>query len=171
MKTAEELKNYTFKNMGPMRKWCVSEIDYMEQLLKQWITINNIGKKTPVEIINNSKICLYELEGLKTLTGYEAALYKCKEQFTYDVATIAVDLALQELAQRIYERTWSQYPQLQNLFFMIVRFNKFAESIMYIGPYYHTSSLAYKLFCDDGVFMTQGLEECKSLFHQIQIFS
>lgn len=168
MKNVRELAHYTHVNQGPMREWCNREYKHAEELLNKWIKSCRIESKQDNELVYD--IGVFDLEGSVVFQNYMRALLKCGEQYSPDTVTGAVDIVLQEMAEKLSNQMRTRYPCLRHMHHVVMRANKMMECVMYVGPYGIESESAYRLFCDGGVFMTQGLAVCKSLFGTIQLF-
>lgn len=168
MKNAEELAYYTRINRGAMQEWFNCEYKHAEGLLNKWIKEFRIRSRKDDELV--SDIAAYDLEGDVITQNYIAALVKCREQFTWDAVTGAIDIVLQEMAEHLSYHMRTQYPCLRHTHYVVMRANKMGECVMYIGPYGMTSETACRLFGDGGIFMTQGFAACSSLFSNIGFF-
>lgn len=173
MKNAKELAHYTNINMGPMREWYNHEYKYAEKILNTWIKDSRIGSKKDDEIVSDFNA--YNLNGNVIINNYSVALLKCEighsncPFYSLDIMTGALDIVFQEMADSLMTHMRNQYPCLRT-HYVVMRANKMGECVMYIGPYGHNSETAFRLFGDDGVFMTQGLSACIPLLSSIRFF-
>lgn len=162
MKSVEELAHYTYINGDAMRDWYNKEYKHAESLLNTWLKDFHISSKKDDELVRD--IAAYDLEGRIIVSNYMKALLKCHKEYTMDTVTGAIDIVLQEMAEKLSGHIHRRYPCLRT-HHVIMRANQSRECVMYIGPYYFDSPVACQLFGDEGVFMTQGMAECFSLFH------
>lgn len=167
MKNSKELAYYTGGNSGAMQEWYNREYKHTQNVLNTWLKDYRISSKKDNELVRD--IAAYDLEGDVIFQNYIRALLKCREEYTMDTVTGAVDIVLQEMAEKLSEHMRRRYPCLQT-HYVIMRANKSRECVMYIGPFYMDSETACRLFGDGGVFMTQGLAACNSLFGNIGFF-
>lgn len=169
MKNAKELAYYTaYVNQGDLRKWCIRENKYSEDLLNRFIKEYHIGNKKDTELVREHTA--FNREGGITFANYMTALTNCWEEYTLDTAAEAIDIVFQEMAENLTERMHRLYPCLQRTHVIVMRANKMRECVMYIGPNYFFSQRAHLLFSDGGVFMTQGFSACGPLFNNIWDF-
>lgn len=168
MKSVSELVHYTHINNGPMREWSNREYKHAEELLNQWIKSCRIASKKDNELIRDFYFA--DLGGSVIFQNYISALIRCGEEYSADTVTDAVDILLQEMAEKLSYQMRTRYPCLRHMHYVVMRANKMMECVMYIGPYGFESESAYRLFCDGGMFMTQGLAACSSLTGSIGLF-
>lgn len=168
MKNAKELAHYTLSNQGEMREWWNWEYKYVEEVLNKWIKEVRIKSKKDNELVRDIVLC--DLEGRNIIYNYMLALQKCRQDYTLDTITDAIDIVFQEMAEILSNHMRTEYPCLSHTHQVVIRVNKMQECVMYIGFYGMDSETACQLFGDGGVFMTQGFAACKQLFDSIGLF-